>query len=115
MPLGQADIGRLKGAVAIGADGGRLGVVESLYFGVTDDQPRWAAVSTGWFGGAVTLVPLRDAELRGDELHVPYDKDQLRQAPHRDPGTELGADEEAALFRHYGIAYERVDHRSTGG
>lgn len=114
MSLGQDDINQLMGAAVIGVDGSQLGVVDSLYRGMDDDQPRWAAVSSGFMGNYVTLVPLLGAELRDGALHVPYDKEQLKQAPHRDPGSELSPAEEADLFQHFGIAYQRAEPGDSG-
>ena len=57
------------------------------------------------FGTRVTLVPLRRADYTGDELRVPFDKVQLRNAPHHDPGNELSSTDEADLYRYYGIDY----------
>jgi hypothetical protein len=51
------------------------------------------------------FVPLTEAVESAGALRVPSSKWQVRTAPGIDPDGELTADEEAALFAHYGIDY----------
>jgi uncharacterized protein (TIGR02271 family) len=103
MTIELTDPGRLEGAKVIGRDGSNLGTVQAVYFDNATDRPEWAAVKSGFFGTEVSLVPLATAEYDGVVLTVPYGKDQLREAPHHDPGRELTPDDEADLFAHYGV------------
>ena len=41
----------------------------------------------------------------GDSLRVPYSKDTVKDAPHAQADGRLSPEEEAALYRHYGLAY----------
>lgn len=95
------DPARLEGMPVRGGDGNRLGTVEAVYVDNDTNRPEWVAVRSGLFGSYVSVVPLRTAELDGDELRVPYDRNALRSAPHDDPGHELSPDDEVDLFRHY--------------
>ena len=104
---------RLNGASVIGADGTKLGAISAVYHDNNTGRPAWVAVRTGLFGLHVSLLPLAAAELRGEEVHVPYDKQQLRSAPHHDPGLELSPQDEMDLFGHYGLAYG--DTTARGG
>jgi stress response protein YsnF len=90
----------------VGDDGTKLGTVDGIYYDNHTDLPAWAAVRSGLFGLNVSLVPLAAAHLRGQELHVPFDKEQLKRAPHHDPGRELSPQDEVDLFGHYGMPYE---------
>jgi stress response protein YsnF len=96
---------RLKKAAVIGGDGKKLGTVSAVYYDNDTDQPEWIAVRTGLFGLDVSLVPLAAAQLRGEELHVPFDKERLKTAPHHDPGLELTPQDEMDLFSHYDLPY----------
>jgi stress response protein YsnF len=96
---------QLQKATVVGVDGTRLGKVGAVYHDNNTDHPAWVAVRTGLFGTHVSLVPLAAAELRGEELHVPFDKQQLKTAPHHDPGGELSPQDEIDLFSHYGVPY----------
>ncbi len=101
------DPSRLHGATVVGADGAKLGRVDAVYYDNVTDRPEWVAVRGGLFGTRVALVPLRRANRVDDVLHVPFDKVQLRNAPHHHPGHELSVEEETDLYRYYG-----VDHRT---
>jgi stress response protein YsnF len=105
MAIDIDDPGRLKKAAVIGRDGKKLGTVSAVYYDNDTDQPEWIAVRTGLFGLDVSLVPLAAAQLRGEELHVPFDKERLTSAPHHDPGLELTPRDEMDLFAHYGLPY----------
>jgi uncharacterized protein (TIGR02271 family) len=97
------DPARMNGTTVIGGDGEKLGTVDAVYFDNATDKPEWVAVRSGLFGTHVSLVPLRRAEMTGDELRVPFDKVQLRNAPHHDAGRELSSTDEADLYRYYGV------------
>ena len=99
------DPARLTGTTVIGGDGEKLGSVDAVYYDNATDRAEWVAVRGGLFGTRVTLVPLRPADLDGDELRVPFDKVQLRNAPHHDPGRDLSSSDEVDLYRYYGIDY----------
>ena len=105
MSVNMNDPGRLNGATVVGGDGEKLGNVDAVYYDNATDRAEWVAVRSGLFGTRVTLVPLRRADYTGDELCVPFDKVQLRNAPHHDPGNELSSTDEADLYRYYGIDY----------
>jgi len=105
MAIDIDDPRRLKKAAVIGGDGKKLGTVSAVYYDNDTDEPAWVAVRTGLFGLDVSLVPLAAAQLRGEELHVPFDKERLRTAPHHDPGLELTPQDEMDLFGHYGLPY----------
>jgi hypothetical protein len=58
-------------------------------------------------------VPLSEAREAEDDLQVPFDKAQVESAPDVDAGEELSQEEEAALYRHYGLEYS--DEESATG
>jgi hypothetical protein len=65
-------------------------------------------VRTGLFGLRSTFVPLAQAREVGDELQVPHERLQVKQAPNIEPDGQLSAAEEAELYRHYGLDYDTV-------
>jgi len=107
---------QLSGVDVQDSDGGKIGKVTDVYLDDQTSKPEWAAVKTGMFGGHVSLVPLANASFDGEALKVPYDKDQVKNAPHQDPAQELSPQQEAEIFDHYGVAYggETVTAK-TGG
>lgn len=101
-----SDPAQLEGAKVYGRDGGKLGKVASVYFDNATARPEWAAVKSGFFDTDVSLLPLVAAEFDGSALTVPFDSDQLKDAPHHDPGTALHPGDEADLYAHYGMVYD---------
>ena len=76
---------------------------------------RPASPSGPWFGlftAKTTFVPLAQAQ-DTDSVQVPYDKQQVIDAPTMEADGQLSQDEEAELYRHYGLDYS--EHRSDSG
>ena len=51
--------------------------------------------------------------MSGGDLRVPYTNDQVTDAPNASPDGQLSQDEEARLYRHYGMDYS--EDRSPSG
>jgi uncharacterized protein (TIGR02271 family) len=85
--------------------GDKVGTVEELYVDQLTDEPEWAAVRTDLFGRELSFVPIREAEPSGGQVRVPFDKDQVEDAPRIDPEGAPSQREEATLYAHYGMAY----------
>ncbi len=115
MAVNVTDYNQLNGLNVVGPDGEKLGKVDSIYLDQETERPEWAAVKSGFFGSHVSLVPLATADLAGEELRVPYTKDQLQGAPHQDPDGALSPSEEAKLFEHYGVSYGGDTVTAQGG
>jgi uncharacterized protein (TIGR02271 family) len=99
------DIKGFRGHEARGSDGDKLGKIEDIYLDRETSEPEWIAIKTGLFGSHLSFVPLAEARLDGDAVTVPYDKDKVKEAPRVEPDGELSHDEEARLYRHYGLDY----------
>jgi uncharacterized protein (TIGR02271 family) len=102
----------LPGAEVYGRDGGKIGTVGQVWVDNDTDTPEFATVTTGLFGNRETFVPLTEATVDGASLLVPYTKDQVKDAPRIEPTGELSQDEEAVLYRHYGLNYGNADSDS---
>ena len=59
----------------------------------------------GPFGSRSSFVPLAGASAQADEVAVQVDASQVNDAPKMDPDEELSEQQEAELFRHYGVDY----------
>jgi uncharacterized protein (TIGR02271 family) len=94
-------------------DGDKIGSIEEIYLDAETNEPEWALVNTGLFGTKSTFVPLRDARDEGGTLRVPYEKAKVKDAPNMDADGQLSQNEEAELYRHYGLEYS--DRRSETG
>jgi uncharacterized protein (TIGR02271 family) len=95
----------IRGANVMDRSGQKIGSVEEIYLDQETGRPEWATVKTGMFAGKLTFVPLAEAVRPGDNLRVPYDKAQVKDAPRVDADGELSQDEEAQLYAHYGLDY----------
>src|SRR3954463_14527703 len=99
------DVETWRGKKMVDADGDKIGTIEAVFLDRQTGQPAWAAVKTGLFGHKHTLVPIRDAQVTDDDqVRVPLDKEQVKDAPRIDPDGELGPDEERRLWEHYGLS-----------
>src|SRR4051794_4802749 len=102
-----------RGKNAVDADGSKIGTIEEVYLDADTDRPEWLAVKTGLFGSKISFVPIADATDTGGDVRVPYSKDQVKDAPHAEADGQLSQDEEAQLYRHYGLDYS--ESRSDTG
>ncbi|WP_422391079.1 YsnF/AvaK domain-containing protein [Arthrobacter sp. N1] len=93
---------RRRSAVQSG-DGDRLGPIGVVYLDDADETPTWVTVHTGLFGTRESFVPLQGASVQGQKLVVAYPRDLIRHAPSIDRDGHLGPEEEAELYRHYGL------------
>lgn len=82
-------------------DGDKIGSVGTLYTDDDSGRPSWVTVNTGLFGMNETFVPLREARVSGDEIHVPYEKSYVKDAPNVAADQHLSLDEERRLYDYY--------------
>jgi uncharacterized protein (TIGR02271 family) len=94
-----------QGRTMVDPAGAKIGTIADIYLDDDTGQPEWATVKTGLLGGRQSFVPLAEAELVGDSVRVPYDKDRVKSAPAIPAEGQLSQDEEATLYRHYGLGY----------
>jgi uncharacterized protein (TIGR02271 family) len=93
--------------------GDKLGTIDAIYLDDETGQPEWATVTSGLFTAKTTFVPLAQAQDVGDSVQVPYHKDQVTDAPTMQADGSLSHDDEAELYRHYGLDY--TEARSDSG
>src|SRR3954469_1807502 len=94
-----------RGKKMVDVDGDKIGTIEDILLDRQTGEPAWAAVKTGLFGLKHPLVPIRDAQPVGDdEIRVPLQKEQVKDAPRIDPDGELSPEDERRLWEHYGLA-----------
>ena len=102
-----------RGRDSVDSDGEKIGTIDEIYMDAETGQHEWLAVKTGMFGSKVSFIPIAEASDAGDGVRVPYDKAQVKDAPKAEADGELSQDEEAALYRHYGLDYS--ESRSDSG
>ena len=110
MPLPDIDTALdWRGRNVVDRNGEKIGKFDELYLDEETSRPEWAAVTTGLFGRKQSLIPLSEARLEGDDLQVPFDQEQVKEAPALDPDEQLSQEEERQLYSHYGI-----EHSTSG-
>lgn len=86
------------------SDGSKIGTVQEIYLDQETDKPEWVLVKTGMMGGS-SFVPLAGASMEGDSISVPYDGQKVKDSPDVLADGELSQEEEAELYRYYGLEY----------
>jgi uncharacterized protein (TIGR02271 family) len=109
----ESAVAEWRGRNAIDSQGGNLGSIDQIYMDVQTGKPEWLAVKTGLFGSNVSFVPIAEASEANGDVRLPYNKQQVKDAPNVEADSELSRDEEAALYRHYGLEYSEA--RSDSG
>jgi uncharacterized protein (TIGR02271 family) len=102
-----------QGRTMVDPAGDKLGTIDAIYLDHETGQPEWATVTSGLFSAKTAFVPLAQAQDIGDSVQVPYDKQQVTDAPSMEADGSLSQDDEAELYRHYGLDYS--EHRSDSG
>jgi hypothetical protein len=96
--------------------GHKIGKIGAVFLDDITSDPEWLTVSTGFFGTNESFVPAAGASAREDGLTVPYSKDKIKHAPNVDVDHgHLSTDEEANLYRYYGLDYGNSRTESTQG
>jgi uncharacterized protein (TIGR02271 family) len=94
-----------QGRTLTDRNGDKIGTIDSLYVDNQTDKPEWALVNSGLFSSKASFVPLAGASPRGDDVMADVEVQQVKDSPKMSSGDELSEQEEAELFRHYGIEY----------
>jgi uncharacterized protein (TIGR02271 family) len=113
MPPSIDTVQSWQGRTMVDPAGDKLGTIDAIYLDDETGQPEWATVASGLFSAKAAFVPLAQAQAMGDSVQVPYDKQQVTDAPSMEADGSLSQDEEAQLYRHYGLDYS--EHRSDSG
>jgi uncharacterized protein (TIGR02271 family) len=113
MPPSIDTVQSWQGRTMVDPAGDKLGTIDAIYIDDETGQPEWATVTRGLFSAKAAFVPLAQAQDMGDSVQVPYDKQQVTDAPSPQADGSLSQDEEAELYRHYGLEY--TESRSDSG
>jgi uncharacterized protein (TIGR02271 family) len=103
-----------SGGTVVDQEGTKIGDIGQVFLDDQTSEPEWVTVKTGMFGGAESFVPLADATISGTEIHVPFTKSKVKDAPRVDDSEgHLSRDEESELYRYYDMSYS--DAQSDSG
>ncbi|MGZ3103110.1 PRC-barrel domain-containing protein [Streptomyces sp. H62] len=97
-----------RGHDVVDSGGRKIGTLESVYVDTATDLPAFVAVTIGLpTRRRLVFVPVDKAVVGPGYLKVSYDKGLVKDAPGIDPDGELAAEDEGAVFAHYGLPYEQ--------
>jgi len=99
--IDSSKLGSLAGKTLTGPGGESIGKIKDVYESTDGSGGTFATVTTGMFGGGSSFFPLDAADLKGDEVVVPFSKDVVKDAPRVENDEELTAPEEQRLFEYY--------------
>jgi uncharacterized protein (TIGR02271 family) len=103
--IAKEAIPNLLGNTAYDVSHDKIGKIGHVYVDDRTGQPEWMTVQTDKAGSRETFVPLEPAELRGSEVVVPFNKDQIANAPDIDAqgAGHLSEQDEAVMYAFYGL------------
>ncbi|WP_176993173.1 DUF2382 domain-containing protein [Nonomuraea jiangxiensis] len=110
----ETEIRNLLDCHVVGSDGQPIGKVGQVYLNDRTGEPEWVTVRTGFFGMKQTFVPLANARRSGEEIRVPFDREMIKGAPNIDVNGRLALEEEADLYRYYGMQPSGIPQQRSG-
>jgi len=104
-----ANIREWRGHDVVDSGDHKLGELEAVYVDTSTDLPSFGTVKVGMpTRHRLVFVPLAQATVGPGYLKVAYDKKQVNDAPSIGTDSELPAAGEEAIFKHYGLTYQRL-------
>lgn len=102
-----ADVREWRTHDVVDPKGHRIGVLEAVYVDTVSDEPAVVTVRTGLPSRRrLVFVPLDDALLGPGYVKIAYDRSLVRKAPSIGTDDVLPAEQEEAIFQHYGMTYQ---------
>lgn len=104
------NIETLRNSTVFGPEGEKIGKVGELYLDAQTGNPTFVTVNTGLFGTNESFVPVDQARYSGDEIHVPFTKEFVKDAPNIAEDGELSPAEEQRLYEYYSLSGNATTH-----
>ncbi|MFE0463845.1 PRC-barrel domain-containing protein [Kitasatospora sp. NPDC058965] len=101
-----SDIREWRNHDVLDANGKKIGSLEAIYVDTATDEPAVATVEIGLLTNKrLVFVPLDDAVVGPGYVRVKYPKAQVKDAPSIGTDDVLPAEDEPAIFQHYGLEH----------
>ena len=102
-----ADIREWRGHDVVDVKGHKIGELEAVYVDTRTDLPSFGTVKVGMpTRHRLVFVLLDQATVGPGYVKVCHGKKQVKNAPSIGTDGELPAEDEEAIFKHYGLTYE---------
>ncbi|MEU6896172.1 PRC-barrel domain-containing protein [Streptomyces sp. NPDC046557] len=102
-----ADIREWRTHDVIDAGGHKIGTLEAVYVDTSTDEPAMVTVQVGLpTRRHLVFVPLNGAIVGPGYVKVDYDRSLVKKCPPIGTDDVLPAEDEAAVFTHYGLPYQ---------
>ncbi|MFF3618510.1 PRC-barrel domain-containing protein [Streptomyces sp. NPDC002467] len=102
-----ADIREWRTHDVVDAAGHKIGTLEAVYVDTSTDEPAMATVQVGLpTRHRLVFVPLNGAIAGPGYVKVDYDRSLVKKSPAIGVDDVLPAEDEAAVFAHYGLPYQ---------
>jgi hypothetical protein len=102
-----ADLREWRQHDVIDVDGHKIGSLEAVYVDTSTDEPAMATVLTGLpTRHRLVFVPLDGVIVGPGYVKVNYAKALVKDSPAMGTDDVLPAEDEEAVFHHYGLPYE---------
>ncbi|MDQ1483941.1 MAG: hypothetical protein QOF35_2017 [Actinomycetota bacterium] len=105
--ISKNQLDQLQSGTVLDSEGNKIGSVGAVYLDDRTDEPDWMTVKSGLFGTSELFVPLSQASLEGGEIHLPFPKEKVKDAPKIAAMEHLGPEQERQLYRYYGVDYDQ--------
>lgn len=97
------------GSSVIDELGDKVGTVGSVFLDSSSFEPTWITVSGTGSGLKESFVPLSGSRLSGSDLHIPFEKRVVVDAPSIDSRSDVSSEVVERIFDYYGVELSKGD------
>lgn len=97
------------GSSVIDELGDKVGTVGGVFLDSSSFEPTWITVSGTGTGLKESFVPLSGSRLSGSDLHVPFEKRVVVDAPSIDSRSDVSSEVVERIFDYYGVELSEKD------
>ena len=93
---------QIFGYDVIDGSGNKIGKVDNVWVDEATNELEFVGVKTGWFMGKTHVIPVANARMAEGSVEVPFDSDQIKNAPSFSGDDELSPEQEDEIYSYYG-------------
>lgn len=96
------DPAQIFGYDVIDSSGNKIGKVDNVWVDDATNELEFAGVKTGWLMGKTHVIPVANAQISDGSIQVPFEQDQVKNAPSFSGDDELSPEQEDEIYSYYG-------------